>query len=88
MQYDEAISTEIPLSRLLDALFDDSTPEDIVKFLRAWPDAFNNIIDESAYAGRIFQLDFFAALPERDRIWLSDKLLASNMEYPTCYLFW
>lgn len=88
MQYDEAISTEIPLSRMLDVLFDDSTPEDVVKFLRAWPDAFKDIIDESAYAGRIFQLDFFAALPERDRIWLSDKLLSSNIEYPMCYLFW
>ena len=88
MQYDEAISTEIPLSRMLDALFDDSTPEEVVKFLRAWPDAFKDIIDESAYAGRIFQLDFFAAIPERDRIWLSDKLLASNAEYPMCYLFW
>ena len=88
MQYDEAISTEIPLSRMLDALFDDSTPEEVVKFLRAWPDAFNDIVDESAYAGRIFQLDFFAALPERDRIWLSDKLLASNATHSLCYLFW
>lgn len=88
MQYVEAISTEIPLSRILDALFEDSTPEKVVNFLRAWPDAFKDIMDESAYAGRIFQLDFFAALPERDQIWLSDKMLASNIECPMLYLFW
>lgn len=88
MSFDEAISTEIPLSRMLDALFDDSIPEEVVRFLRAWPDAFQAITNESAYVSRVFQLDFLAALSESDKLWLSDHMMHAGSASLFAYLFW
>lgn len=57
--YDETISNDVSLSRILDAfIIEDESPATIVAFLEQHDDSFKDIISYSLHWTRMFQLDF------------------------------
>lgn len=82
MIYDSTISSEISLSRILDAMIiTDEKPSVIISFLKLYEDDFNDIILNSSYSSRIFQLDFYLRMSFDEQGWFIEKLANSSQRW-------
>ena len=80
MTYDFDISSEVSLSRILDAfIIDDEKPELIVEFLQQHEDNIEDILQYSLYCNRLFQLDFFLKCSSSDQEYIIRLLKQIDM---------
>lgn len=90
--FDQNISSNFSLARILDELFYSGTePASIIAFLNMYDDdVLKDMVVNSDCISRVFQLDFLLALDDANQKWILDKLtkvpmrLAAHLAWQVC----
>lgn len=89
MLYDESISQDISLSRILDVMISSNEKIDvIVTFLKTHEDKFKDIILNSSYSSRLFQFDFYLKLSYIEQKWFIKKLYSDTPYWLASLCVW
>ena len=81
MLYDDRISSEVPLQKILDHFLESGEkPSVVVKFLRMYGKQFREILGGSRFYERIFRIDFAGGLRSDDLDWIIGKGLDEDFK--------
>jgi hypothetical protein len=89
MIYDYNISENISLSKILDAFFiENEKPSVIITFLQQYDTSFDDIIKNSLYSDRLFQLDFILQCNINEIDYIIKKINTNKISIKTLYFIW